>query len=172
MKQEAAVLVPVYRSSGSDLRLVLVRRSGGGIHGGQLAFPGGKRDPGDQSLLDTALREAHEEIGLGAERIEILGHLPPVDTRTTGFRVFPFLGRVVRPNRWSYAEQEVAEIIEVNVSDLASPEAHGRAIEHLRHWPKPHEVAFYRVGPHRLWGLTYRIVHPLISRLLAGEWAV
>ena len=53
---EAAVLLPVYRDGDGELRLVLVQRGSGGVHGGELAFPGGKRDPDDNSLLDTALR--------------------------------------------------------------------------------------------------------------------
>ena len=61
---ESAVLAPVYSRSAGSLRLVFIRRGPRGIHGGQIAFPGGRREPGDADLLATALREAHEEIGL------------------------------------------------------------------------------------------------------------
>lgn len=172
MKQVAAVLVPVYRSTAGDIQLLLVRRSEHGIHGGQLAFPGGKPEPEDQSLLDTALRETQEEIGLGRESIEILEHLPVAHTMSSGFRVFPFLARVVVPQRWNYATREVAEIIEVKVSAFALPEASECVIERLPHWPEPRQIEYYRVGSHRVWGLTYRIVKPLVPRLLSGEWAL
>ena len=170
MRQEAAVLVPVYRHEDGNLRMILVRRGEGGVHGGQLAFPGGKRDPGDRTMLDTALRETHEEIGLGADAIEILDCLPAVDTRTTGFRVVPFLARVTLPGVWSLAEGEIEEVIEVDVGQLARSESRGRASERFPSWPEAMEIDFYHVGEHRLWGLTYRIVKPLIPRLLAGEW--
>ncbi len=171
-KQKAAVLVPVHRSAQGDLRLILVRRSEGGIHGGQLAFPGGKPEPADRSLLDTALRETQEEIGLGPESIEVLTELPVAETMMSGFRVSPFLARVAVPPRWSFAAHEIAEIMDVSVAKLARPEARGRMIEHLPQWPAPREIEFYRVGPYRMWGLTFRIVDPLIPRLVRGEWVL
>jgi len=170
--REAAILIPVFRAPDGALHVVLVRRSDVGVHGGQLAFPGGKRDPADGSMLETALREAQEEIGLGSGLIEVIAHLPAAETKTTGFRVFPFLARVVAPGRWRACEREIAEIIDVLLSDLTRPGAHGSAIEQFPTWPAPQEVPFYRIGPHRLWGLSYRVLHPLIPRLLAGEWPV
>jgi len=168
---ESAILIPLFRAAG-ELRLVLVRRSEGGRHGGQLAFPGGKRDPGDPSLLATAMRETWEETGLSRDAMEILAHLPPVDTSTTGFRIFPFLARIVPPERWQRNEREIAEIIEVTLADLARPDAHGEEMKHVPSWPQPRWTPFYRIGAYQLWGATYRILHPLIPRLLAGEWDV
>ncbi|HEX9144329.1 MAG TPA: NUDIX domain-containing protein, partial [Candidatus Binatia bacterium] len=84
--QDAAILVPVYRSGDGELRIVMVLRSAGGVHGGQVAFPGGKRDHNDLSMLETALREAREEVGLTTDRVEVLAHLPAIETRTTGYR--------------------------------------------------------------------------------------
>ena len=109
--------------------MVLVRRSEGGAHGGQLAFPGGKPDPDDGSMLQTALREAWEEIGISPEAVEVLAHLPPTDTRTSGFRIFPFLARITPPVQWHRNEREVAEILDVRLADLALPEAHGEEVK-------------------------------------------
>lgn len=169
---DAAVLVPVYRSAGGELRLVLVRRSEGGVHGGHLAFPGGKRDGSDKSLRETALREAWEEVGIAAETVEVIAELPIVDARTTGYRVHPFLGRLLSPGQWRRSEREIAEVIDVSLGDLTRPDAHDRIIEQFPSWAEPRDVPFYRVGRYRLWGLSYRILHPLIPRLLAGEWSV
>jgi 8-oxo-dGTP pyrophosphatase MutT (NUDIX family) len=170
--QDAAVLIPIYRSVEGELRIVMVLRSDGGVHGGQVAFPGGKRDAGDPSMLDTAMREAREEVGLSSERIEVLAHFPAIETRTTGYRVYPFLARIIPPVQWQRAEREIADILDVSLSELVQPEAHGTTIERFSTWQESTEVSFYRVGPHRLWGLSYRILHPLIPRLIAGEWEV
>lgn len=169
-RRDAAVLVPIYRDAVGELRLVLVRRSEGGLHGGQLAFPGGKREPGDRSAFDTALREAAEETGLDPRRVEVLAELPVLETRTTNFRIAPFLARVIPPERWRPPPAEVAEVIEVRLADLVRPEAHGESVERFPTWPGPRTIEFYRVGPHRLWGVSYRILHPLLPRLAAGEW--
>ncbi len=165
----AAALVPLYRGEGGRIRVVLVRRTDWGIHGGQIAFPGGKCDPGDPTALDTALREAWEEIGLPRESVTWLAELPPLET-PTGFRIHPYLARIVRPPSWRRDEREVAEILEVTLEDLLLPEAQGEEQVTLPGWPGPRTFPFTRIGPHVLWGATYRILHPLLPRLLAGEW--
>jgi 8-oxo-dGTP pyrophosphatase MutT (NUDIX family) len=170
--QDAAVLVPIYRGKDREVRLVLVRRTDGGIHGGQIAFPGGKRSADDRTLLETALRETREEIGIPSDVVEILEHLPVIETRTTGFRIYPFLARVVRPLEWRLEKGEIAEILEVRIENLAHPDAQGEETRYFPTYPEPQRVRFYRVGAYKLWGATYRILQPLIPRLIAGEWSV
>jgi 8-oxo-dGTP pyrophosphatase MutT (NUDIX family) len=97
MVREAAVLIPVYRAYDGELMVVLVRRGAGGVHGGQLALPGGNRDPGDADLAATALRETEEELGLASDLVELPAALPVVETQTTGFWVAPFLARLPTP---------------------------------------------------------------------------
>jgi 8-oxo-dGTP pyrophosphatase MutT (NUDIX family) len=171
-RQEAGVIVPVFRGSSNALCLLLVRRSERGIHGGQIAFPGGKHEAGDQTILQTALREVREEIGVPAADIEILDMLPSAETLTTQFKVFPFLGRMLKPGVWKPAEEEIIEIFEVPVEELTRPEARGRGMQDFTAWPEPREVPFFKLGPHRVWGLTYRILDDLIPRLMAGEWQI
>src|SRR5215469_16824532 len=84
---DSAVLAPIYRDPRGDLRLVFIRRSPYGVHGGQIAFPGGRREPEDADLLATALREAEEEVGLDPAQVDVLTELPIVETVATGFRV-------------------------------------------------------------------------------------
>ena len=170
--EPAAVLVPIHRDPEGELRLVLIRRTERGLHAGQIAFPGGRSEPQDAGALDTALREAREEFGLEPGDVRLLAPLPEVVTRTTGFRIAPFLVRIRPPEIWRPAADEVAEVLEVRIADLARPEARGESLERFRGWPEPRWVPFYRVGAYRLWGATYRILEPLLPRLLAGEWQV
>jgi 8-oxo-dGTP pyrophosphatase MutT (NUDIX family) len=169
---DAAVLIPVYRSQDGELHIVMILRNPGGVHGGQIAFPGGKHDPEDETMLDTALREVREELGLIVERNDVLAELPMEQTRTTGYRVFPFLARIALPDRWQIAEREIAEIVDVKLTDLTRRDAHDKMIGRFPTWEKAQQVSFYRIGEHRLWGLSYRILQPVISRLVAGEWDV
>jgi len=169
---DSAVLIPVYRSRLGELHIVMILRNPGGVHGGQIAFPGGKYDPEDDTMLDTALREAREELGLVVPRDDILAELPMEQTRTTGYRVFPYLARIAVPERWQIAEREIAEIVDVRVNDLIGPGAHDKMIDRFPTWQKAEQVSFYRIGEHRLWGLSYRILHPILPRLISGDWNV
>jgi 8-oxo-dGTP pyrophosphatase MutT (NUDIX family) len=168
--RESAVLVPIFRDAAGEANLVLIRRTSYGVHGGQLAFPGGKREPADASLLATALRETEEEVGLPRAAIEVLATLPPVHTRSSGFHIAPFLARITPPPTWHVQPTEVAEVLHVPVRYLADPANAAQESWQLPSWPAPELIDFWRVGPHHLWGATYRIVHALLPRLLAGEW--
>lgn len=169
---DAAVLVPVYRGPDGAVRLVLVRRAEGGVHGGQIAFPGGKRDAGDLSLLATALREAHEEIGIDPTSVEVLAELPVVETHSTGFRIWPFLGRIAPPPHWRVDAREISEVLDVTAADLARPEVAGEEMWRFPQYPDPLRIRFYRVGAHKLWGATHRILEPLLPDLIDGRWPV
>jgi 8-oxo-dGTP pyrophosphatase MutT (NUDIX family) len=169
---DAAVLIPVYRSQDGELHIAMILRNPGGVHGGQIAFPGGKHDPEDETMLDTALREVREELGLIVERNDVLAELPMEQTRTTGYRVFPFLARIAVPDRWQIAEREIAEIVDAKLTDLTRRDAHDKMIGRFPTWEKAQQVSFYRIGEHRLWGLSYRILQPVLARLVAGEWDV
>lgn len=169
---DAAVLIPIYRDDHGDVRMVFVRRTEGGIHGGQIAFPGGRHDPTDNSMLETALREAWEETGLMRDDINIIASLPPFETFTTGFRIYPFLARINPPDKWRRQEREIAEIFTVKLDDLARPEAQGEELRKFPNWPEPRRIHFYLVDGHKIWGATYRILRGLLPRLLAGEWEI
>lgn len=171
-RTSAGVLIPVYRDDEGGLRLILIRRSEQGIHGGQLAFPGGKHDRGDTTMVATALREAYEEIGLAPEGVTVLASLPCVDTMTSNFRLFPFLASIVPPITWMPEVEEVSEVIDTSLTDLTRADRHGEEIMMFPQWPRPYRVPFYMVGKHLLWGATYRILRPLLPRILAGEWDI
>lgn len=170
--RQAAVLVPIYRDAAGDLQLVLVRRGDFGIHGGQLAFPGGKPELTDASLVDTALRETWEETGLPATNVQILATLPTVSTYGSNFIITPFLGRIVPQAVWLPMEHEIAEVLEVSVRHLADPSTHQEGEFWSPNRDASARLPFFQIGEHRLWGATYLMVQPLLPRLLAGEWDI
>jgi 8-oxo-dGTP pyrophosphatase MutT (NUDIX family) len=161
----SAVLVPVFRDAGGELRLVLVRRGPGGPHGGQLGLPGGRWEPADGSLLETALRESEEEIGLPRENVEIVAELEPLETRTSGFLVHPFLGVIRLPAEWRLAADEITGIITPALAELAAADA--RVERELEN--RLVECILLGEDP-PLWGLTLRLLDALLPRLLGGEW--
>ena len=169
----SAVLAPVYRDRDGELRVLLVQRGTRGIHGGQIGLPGGKREPSDRSLVDTAVREAEEEIGLARERVEILTPLEPLDTMTTGFRVHAYLARITPPPHWRPAAGEIAGIVTPTVRALTDSSSRQQRKLSFPTWPTSRHVECVRLDQGQLlWGLTLRLLDPLLPRLLAGEWGI
>ena len=113
----AGVMVLIYPKDGDHCILLQKRSSKVDSHKGEISFPGGKVDPEDGTLLATALRETHEEMGIDSQDIEVLGALDETAT-TTGFCTSPFAGTIPYPYDFHPQEAEVAEVIEVPVSSL------------------------------------------------------
>ncbi len=168
----AAVLVPVFRDLDDRLRIVLIVRADRGLHGGQLALPGGKADADDESLLATALREAEEEIGLSPAEVEVIAELAPVHSGPTRVDVHPFLARIPPDVRWRPSEAEVVEVLTPLVTDLGRADARRELLFTSARFPEGLLVDGIPIGEHVLWGMTLRLLDDLVPRLLAGEWAV
>jgi 8-oxo-dGTP pyrophosphatase MutT (NUDIX family) len=131
-------------------------------HPGQIAFPGGKQDPGDASPVAAALREAEEEIGLPRELVEVLGTLPTHET-VTSFTVTPVIGRVTADFTERAEAGEVEEVFRVPLAHVTNP-ANFR-IE-ARRWQGRRRY-YYTVpyGPYYIWGATARILRALAERM-------
>ncbi len=159
---EAAVLVAFY-SAPDGPRLVLTKRSSTlKAHPGQVAFPGGKRDLGDKTLQATALREAHEEIGLPPSQVDILGQLPN-HTTVTGFDVTPIVGWVTGAWTPSLNPAEVSELFSVP-ADLVTARRNFRV--ESRQWAG--QARFYYTvpyGPYYIWGASARMLRALADAI-------
>lgn len=119
----AAVLIPVLKKS-AGLSILLTQRTDHlHDHAGQISFPGGRMDPGDRDLYETALRESQEEIGLEPERVEIIGALPEYLT-VSGYRVTPVVALVEPQPHYPADEFEVADVFDVPLAFLMDPANH------------------------------------------------
>ena len=160
--RRAAVLVPLFVRDGA-LWVVLTRRTETvEHHRGQISFPGGGEEPDDESLLDTALRETDEEIGVAPDDVWYLGELSPIVT-VTDFYGEPFVGAIPQPYAFRPAEAEIAEVIEVPVAALLRPGVLERRALAGRDEP----VLFYHHGAHVIWGATARILKELLDAIAA-----
>ena len=165
------MLVPFHRDRTGVLRIVLIERGAHGRHGGQIALPGGRREPGDHSLRATAVRETSEELGIPEATIVPVLDLEPVATPTSGFLVAPVVGRLLAvPVQWRPQQAEVAAVLDVPVGNLVDPSVAGVEIMQFAGWPRPRPVPVLHLDGHLIWGLTLRILQPLLPRALAGEF--
>ncbi len=98
---DAAVLLPLYGWPEEPGLIFTERRADLSRHAGEISFPGGRPDPGDADLRQTALREAEEEIGLDPAAVELGEALPTTGTFVTGYRIHPFVGRIPHPDELS-----------------------------------------------------------------------
>jgi len=156
--RSAGVLVPL-RARGDEVTVVLARRTEQvPHHKGQICFPGGSRDPGDADLLETALREAEEELGIRRGEAEILGAMDPVVT-VTGFCIQPFVASISATARFSLDAFEMAEVFEAPLSIFAEFDRYRYAEAMFR--GERNRVYFFDYGPHTIWGATAIILHRL-----------
>ena len=158
----AGVMLLVYRKDGEYCILLQKRSSRVVNHKGEISFPGGKHDPEDESMLATAIRETHEEMGIDPQDIRVFGALDHTAT-TTGYLTYPFAGTIPYPYDFDPSEQEVAEVLEVPVSSLMDS-ANRRGEMRVVNGDLQCAPAFAYDG-HIIFGATARILDRFIEML-------
>jgi 8-oxo-dGTP pyrophosphatase MutT (NUDIX family) len=164
-ERQAAVLAPVIERPDGPSLLFTKRADHLGEHAGQMSFPGGGREPSDEDLAATALREAHEEIDLEPDEVDIVGRLDDIRT-VTRYGVRPFVARV--PNRkYVPDEREVAEIAVLPIAGLTDPTNYESERRDHPHYGDI-RLHFFRVDGYTVWGATARILVQFLE--LVTDW--
>jgi 8-oxo-dGTP pyrophosphatase MutT (NUDIX family) len=151
----SAVLVPIV-DRGEPVIVFTKRTERVGTHRGQISFPGGTVDPDDSSLMETALRECEEEVGLPRRAVDVLGALDDTETRATQFVITPFVGLVRAPVVWQPDGEEIEKVIEVPYAALVAEGA--VRVEQWEHDGMLHPMHFFDYGGETIWGATARIL--------------
>jgi len=157
---DAAVLAPIFGLSQRPGLVFTERREDMRRHAGEISFPGGRPEPGED-LRTAALREAEEEIGLDRADVEVLGALPPVSTVVTGYMIRPFVGLIPSGLEFRPNPAEVAAVLLLHLDELEA----GLGMRRLARRGMPLKTATYEVGEHLVWGATARILGLLLERL-------
>jgi len=162
---QAAVLVPLIERGGPYL--VFAKRTDRvSTHRGQISFPGGTVDSRDASLLDAALRESEEEIGLPRRAVEPLGALDDTETVATQFVITPWVGVIREPVVWRPDGEEIEKVIEVPFAALLEPR--NFRVEHRERDGVVRPVYFYDYNGEIIWGATARIVKDFLDLVTGG----
>ena len=137
-------------------------------HGGQISFPGGKAEPLDGSMLNTALRETEEEVGIGREQVRVLGGLTELFIPVSNFQVHPFLGFLDFPPIYKLQAEEVNDVLEVPLSHFQQPGT--RQVTDIRINPQItlKNVPYFDLHGRVLWGATAMMLNELLE-LMADD---
>jgi 8-oxo-dGTP pyrophosphatase MutT (NUDIX family) len=160
-RTDAAVLVALYLQGGRLHAVLTERRHDLRRHAGEISFPGGRRDESDDALAHTALREAHEEIGLEPEAVDLIGALQPTPTIATGYAVYPFVGLIEPGRAWTLSPREVAEVLELPLDEVLGGYGRRRLVRR----GLPIRTDTYVVDEKLIWGATARILADLFDRI-------
>jgi len=157
----AAVLLPIYNKQGQHYVLFTKRTETVKEHKGQICFPGGAYQEGDGTLVNTALRECAEEIGLMADEVEVLGELDDTVTVTSSYIISPFVGFIPWPHTLKVDQREVEEIIEVPISVLLDKGCLREEIKIVDGEAVP--LFSYHFQRRVIWGATAKILNQFLD---------
>lgn len=159
----AGVLIPIFDRPQDGLSLLLTQRSAAlRIHAGQISFPGGRMEPDDADIEATALRETHEEVGIGGESISVVGYLDPMPTMS-GYAVTPVVGLVDAAVSIAVDQNEVEYSFEVPLQFLLD-DSNRQIVQRELHG-KTFPMVEFNYAEHRIWGATAMMIIQFINML-------
>ena len=166
------MLVPVFRDAGGRLRIVLIVRTDGGLHAGQIALPGGRPTRRTTASSPPRYVRPRRKSGLDPAHVEILAEIAPVQLTVSNFQVHAYLGSVPPDVRWRANADEVVEVLTPAVDELWDPAARRELLVRPARFPEGLLVDAIPLGERVLWGMTLRLLDDVVPRLLAGEWDI
>jgi 8-oxo-dGTP pyrophosphatase MutT (NUDIX family) len=163
----AAVLVALYEAAGEAHVVLTKRPETMPSHRGEIAFPGGKRDPGDATLVDAARREALEEVGLEPELVELVAELDTIATVASAFTITPYVGLLAAPPLLVPHPREVVAVFGTPLSELLHPATYREELWNL--WGEYRSMTFFELPGETVWGATARILTRLLTVVTAAD---
>jgi len=157
----AAVLVPFFEKAGQLHLLFTKRTSDLRHHQGEICFPGGTREPADEDLRFTALRELNEELSIEPQDVEILGALDTIKTYSSFYLVAPYVGFLRNVLKIVPNAMEVQEVLQIPFHDLLDPSVFREEVRAVDGREIP--IYYYQWKSHTIWGLTGRILKTLLD---------
>jgi 8-oxo-dGTP pyrophosphatase MutT (NUDIX family) len=151
----AAVLILLYLADNEIYFFLTKRTDELKHHKGQISLPGGTQE-GNEKLIDTALRETQEEIGINKTSISIIGTITPLFVPVTGFMIYPFIGYSLNKLNPKPDPAEVATIFSVNISDLLNKENRTTEQRNIRGYDV--QVPYFKLNDYQVWGATSMIL--------------
>lgn len=158
--RQSSVLILIYPNDESELELLLTLRSSGIDHGGQISFPGGRSEPGE-SPLETALREAHEEVGIAPEQVEVIGRLTNLYVNHSNNHVIPVVGYLNRAPHLTLDPKEVEEAFSVELDSLLAKK--NLTVEDWELKNYRFKVPYWDVHRVPLWGATAMMLNEFLE---------
>ena len=152
--RKSAVLALIYPKQDEAHIALMLRNTYNGTHSGQVSFPGGKHEPSDKSLIDTALREAHEELNIRPDEVEVLGELSKIYIPPSRFLVSPFLGFPKHRPNFNRDPHEVAELIEAPLRLILGEADIKEKPLYLEMAKAEITVRYFDILGHTVWGAT------------------
>ena len=160
--RDSAVLILLWQHGEEISTVFILRPVYEGFHSNQIAFPGGKYEKSDKDFVTTALREAHEEVGIDPETVTILGQLTPLFISPSRFMVYPVVGYITTEPVFILDPFEIKDVIPCNLVDFLNPdhfiiqdiEVRGNIIS---------DIPCFKTGEHLIWGATAMIFNELLE---------
>ncbi len=157
----AAVLILLYPHNESIHTVLMQRHDYKGVHGGQISLPGGKQEPQDKDIIQTALREAYEETGADQENISVIGTLTPLFIPVSNMIVTPVVGWTEEKPVFTHQQEEVVFLFDTDIKKLLDPDIVKTKQMAIR--GEMIDVRYFDYEGHVIWGATAMILHELLT---------
>jgi 8-oxo-dGTP pyrophosphatase MutT (NUDIX family) len=166
--RKAAVLILLYPHNRSIYTVFMQRPDYNGVHGGQISFPGGKKEPEDENLIQTAFRETYEETGVDPSEINIIGTLTPLFIPVSNMIVTPVIGWTEKKPIFNHLSKEVVFLFDASIEKLLDSSI--IKIKPFKIREKMLDVKYFDYDGNVIWGATAMILHELLIIIRRGDF--